>query len=205
MARVNAPLMSLDASGTLAKAIVFSKWKGRPYVRTRVIPANPKSALQTGMRSGLAGAPPLWQGMSDAEKLAWKTAVGGEAISGYNLFCREGQQNLRNDFAYSKAPAGAREGTPTAPTTGAATQKGQDMEITWTDGAAGSPYTVLVFHSLTETFTPGIANLIAVVKMGVQKFLHKLPGTGTHYYNLIHGGEDGGVGAAGTEFSGTIT
>ncbi len=38
--------MSLDASGTVGKTAVFSKWKGRNYVRLRVIPHNVQSAGQ---------------------------------------------------------------------------------------------------------------------------------------------------------------
>jgi len=31
MVKLNAPLMSLDASGTVANSITFAKWKGRNY------------------------------------------------------------------------------------------------------------------------------------------------------------------------------
>lgn len=46
MARVTGPLMSLDASGTVGNTAVFSKWKGRNYVRVRVVPMNLRSADQ---------------------------------------------------------------------------------------------------------------------------------------------------------------
>ena len=46
MAKVTGPLMSLDASGTVGNTAVFSKWKGRNYVRLRVIPKNMRSADQ---------------------------------------------------------------------------------------------------------------------------------------------------------------
>jgi len=54
MAKVTGPLMSLDASGTVAKTTTFSKWKGRNYVRQRVIPHNPQSAGQQLSRGYLA-------------------------------------------------------------------------------------------------------------------------------------------------------
>ncbi len=54
MAKVTGPLMSLDASGTVANTAVFSKWKGRNYVRLRVIPQNPQSAGQQLTRGYLA-------------------------------------------------------------------------------------------------------------------------------------------------------
>jgi len=53
MAKVTGPLMSLDASGTVANTTTFSKWKGRNYVRLRVIPQNPQSVAQQAVRSAL--------------------------------------------------------------------------------------------------------------------------------------------------------
>ena len=53
MAKVTGPLMSLDASGTVAKTATFSKWKGRNYVRQRVIPLNPQAAGQVSTRGFL--------------------------------------------------------------------------------------------------------------------------------------------------------
>lgn len=51
MAKVTAPLMSMDASGKFGGALVFGKWKGRPTVRKLVTPANPQSANQTTSRN----------------------------------------------------------------------------------------------------------------------------------------------------------
>ena len=47
MAKVTAPLLSFGGLGTIGKVAVYSKWKGRPYVRQYVIPGNPKTAGQT--------------------------------------------------------------------------------------------------------------------------------------------------------------
>lgn len=53
MAKVTAPLMSMDASGKFGGALVFGKWKGRPTVRKLVTPSNPQSADQTAVRNAL--------------------------------------------------------------------------------------------------------------------------------------------------------
>jgi hypothetical protein len=50
MAKVNGPLMSMEASGTVADTLTFDK---RGFVRTRVIPANPKTADQGNVRQKL--------------------------------------------------------------------------------------------------------------------------------------------------------
>lgn len=51
MAKVSAPFLSLDASGTVASTLTASKWKGRNYMRLRIIPANPQTADQQEVRS----------------------------------------------------------------------------------------------------------------------------------------------------------
>jgi len=51
MAKVSAPFLSLDASGTVAGTLTASKWKGRNYMRLRIIPANPNTADQQAVRS----------------------------------------------------------------------------------------------------------------------------------------------------------
>lgn len=55
-AKVTSPLMSLDASGSIASALTFSKWKGRNYARQLVIPANPQTEEQQGVRAKLGSA-----------------------------------------------------------------------------------------------------------------------------------------------------
>jgi len=53
MAKTTGPLFSLTASGTVGKTITYSNWKGRPYVRRRVIPLNPMSADQQAVRNAM--------------------------------------------------------------------------------------------------------------------------------------------------------
>ena len=67
MAKLKAPLMSLGASGKLADTLVFFPWKGINAVREYVIPANPKTALQTTQRGYLTAAVAgIHTAMSDA-------------------------------------------------------------------------------------------------------------------------------------------
>jgi len=55
MAKVTAPFMSLDASGTIASTLTASKWKGRNYMRLRIIPSNPSTGNQIAVRLILGG------------------------------------------------------------------------------------------------------------------------------------------------------
>lgn len=54
MAKLKAPLLSLGATGAIGKTIVFFPWKGLDCAREYVVPANPKTALQTTQRGFLA-------------------------------------------------------------------------------------------------------------------------------------------------------
>lgn len=89
MARVYGPLFSLDASGTIADAMTFSKWKGLNYVRLRVIPGNPKTASQTSQRNTLAAAVSSWKDVASvpvASKTSWDTYASGTGMSGFNRY-----------------------------------------------------------------------------------------------------------------------
>ena len=55
MAKLTGPLMSLDARGKIANALVFIGWKGIKTVRQWVVPANPKSIGQGDARLVLGG------------------------------------------------------------------------------------------------------------------------------------------------------
>lgn len=52
MAKVQGPLMSMSASGTIGDSITFDK---RGFVRNRVIPANPQTPAQGNVRQMLLG------------------------------------------------------------------------------------------------------------------------------------------------------
>lgn len=204
MVKVTAPMLSLAASGTLGKAVTFSNWKGRAYVRSRVIPANPQSGLQVGMRAGITACSDFWNNALTAPgRASWNAGVGTEAISGFNLFTRISQQNVRNNYALCISFTDRdRSETPPAPAAPAAAQDGTDMDITWTDEATSQG--VLIFHSLTTPFTPSAINLVAIVRKTLQAWTHRNPGVGTHYYDIRSMGVDGGVGALAGEFTGTI-
>ena len=69
MAKTTGPLFSLEASGTIAKTITYSRWKGRPYTRVRVIPLNPYHVDQVAARNRIRG---MAKGMHWANVTAMK-------------------------------------------------------------------------------------------------------------------------------------
>lgn len=72
MSKVRAPLLSWGAGGQIAKTQVYSQWKGRPYVRQYVVPANPNSPGQQLTRNTFRYLNRLWQYLPAGALGAWK-------------------------------------------------------------------------------------------------------------------------------------
>src|SRR3546814_4148752 len=61
MAKTTAPLLSFGADGQIAKTMVYSKWKGIPYVRRHVVPANPQTVAQQLTRTTFSKLREMWK------------------------------------------------------------------------------------------------------------------------------------------------
>lgn len=88
MARTEGPLMSLAASGSVAKTLTFSRWKGRPYVRQLVTPANPKSYGQYYTRAMIAFLSQVWRDLPDITQSAWTELASQGNFSPFNAFVK---------------------------------------------------------------------------------------------------------------------
>lgn len=96
MAVVTGPLLSIGASGSIAKTQVYSKWKGRPYVRQHVVPANPRSTDQTLTRSVFSFLNSVWK-VSPAEfQEAWTAFASGKVLTNRNAFLQQNISLLRS-------------------------------------------------------------------------------------------------------------
>ena len=208
MVKVTGPGMSLDASGTLADALVFSKWKGRNYIRERVIPANPKSGPQVGVRAMFKFLSQIWDGLADADKATWLDRADDLVASKFNAFMSYNQRRWRDFHTPSKQDPASETGTePTGPT-GVATPNIRSMSLAITDGASPPDFGYAIFRSLTATFELSWDKCIAVVPWdvsGVTDYVDSPLDVGMYYYNAIGFLDTGLKGADGTEFSGEIT
>ncbi len=83
MAIITFSPLVVAASGKV-KDTVFSRWKGRPYIRARVTPANPKSTGQVKQRAISTAGVTLWQNTHADLVAAWNTYASPYSISGYN-------------------------------------------------------------------------------------------------------------------------
>jgi hypothetical protein len=99
MAKLKAPLLSFDARGKLADTLVFSSWKGIATARQYVVPANPNTTLQQGVRAYMTAIValihtvetqtlvPLTQLDKDAYNL--RGTLGGNPMTWFNVICRD--------------------------------------------------------------------------------------------------------------------
>jgi hypothetical protein len=110
MAKVSGPLMSMDARGKFAGALVFSGWKGRPTVRQLVTPANPQTVNQQAARNivRVGGAAQRFANLSlehgagrlVTDKAAIKLITpSGQAWNGYLVKMMTGAGGLTYDAA----------------------------------------------------------------------------------------------------------
>ena len=90
MARVKGPLFSLDASGSLAKTVTYSKWKGRNYTRQHVIPQNPQSTNQVNVRVAWDLIVKYWQANVGTLQAPWDAFAVQFQMSGFNQFISRG-------------------------------------------------------------------------------------------------------------------
>ena len=208
MVKVRAPAMSLDASGSLAGTLVFSKWKGRNYIRQLVIPTNPKSGGQVGVRAMFKFLSQVWDGLTDANKATWEDRADDMIVSEFNAFMSYNQRRWRDFDTPSKEDPATETGTaPTGPT-GVATPNVRSMTLAISDGANAPDFGYAIFRSLTSTFTLNWDNCIAVVPWddsGTTEYVDSPLEPDTYYYNAIGFMATGLEGADGTEFSGEIT
>lgn len=91
MAKWTSPIFS-DIRNKLGNNVVFSMWKGRPYMRSYVKPANPNTLAQQANRLHMAALIQIYQTtikVTPADVTAWNAAALSQLISGYNRFIKE--------------------------------------------------------------------------------------------------------------------
>jgi len=138
MAKWKSPLFS-DIRNKLGESAVFSIWKGRPYFRGYVIPANPQTNKQQAHRAVLRELVRRWQDIIDTadKKAVWNAEALPYQISGYNLFTKYGRMSKIS------VPASA-SGSGTA-----------DIEITYTLGLPASKAKIYRYDgNIWEDVTP---------------------------------------------------
>lgn len=187
MVKVKGPMGSAEAAGSFGGSAVFSRWKGRAYVRSKVTPTNPKSALQVANREMLAFLSQRWKSISDPDQATWYELAFQKQVSYYHAYIALNLDRWRQ-FA---APAQVYPPTETGflpGITGGGADAGPahiDLWFTWGNLYDGSG--ILIFRSQTPGFTTSRQTLITAQPLPTTGSSHYddqnlLPGT--YYYNF---------------------
>lgn len=209
MARTSGPLFSLDASGKLGAALVYSRWKGRSYVRRYVVPANPRSGSQIGMRAMMSFLSKQWAELSGAQQATWEDLADAISVSPFNAYVQFNQANWRNFLAPCKGYPPTRTTAQDAFTNEAATAGVRQITVEGDVGAVeGSNWGVAIFRALASPVVTAWSNCIAVVQ-GLSAasiaYVDSPLSPDTYYYNFRCIVEDGLLGIEETEVDATVT
>lgn len=210
MVKVFAPALSLDASGTIGNAITFSKWKGRHYIRERIIPANPKSGLQVGFRAMFAFLAQSWADLAGGHKASYNALADSLAISPFNAYIRLNQRRWRNYKAPSNNAVAAEDSTVADWNGGAPSAVGgpSNVTLTMTPSSFNGNWGVAIFRSTTTSFTPGISNCVKVIFVQddvAYTFVDSPLPADTYYYDTRRFTLSGLWGTLDGEINGTAT
>ena len=162
MVKVLAPALSLEASGSLGGALVFSTWKGRPYVRTLVKPTNPKSEMQVGIRAMMKYLGQHWASIKTADEHYWEDLAENANISTFNAYIKENMSQWRNGLPPSSIYPAPRVQSPTAIASLGTAPGPRNVALTYQLTAEEEQQGIVLCRSLTTGFTPSWANAILV-------------------------------------------
>lgn len=205
MAKTVGPLMSLDASGTVAGTITFSKWKGRNYVRQRVIPANPQTAAQTGVRSSFAGAVDLWKKNQVELRSKFESQAEARGVSTFNAFTGATQRQYSKGFAAADNPEPTNV-EPSAPATAVnLTTEGKYLVITWTDSVDADAWANNVYLKLGSAPSGIWQEIVGVIPEGVEKMTLGPLAAGEYHVQIGAVSKNGGIAALTDDKNATIT
>ncbi len=164
MVKLTGPCMSMTASGTLNKTLTFSIWKGRAYARQRVIPVNPRSANQTGMRCMFSFLSKQWDGLSDPNKASYDEDAEARSISPFNSFMKRNMDRWKNYQPPSQHFTAAEASTPLTVTTMGLTGGEAHVNVELTPSGAPDIWGMEVYRDLLEITDPNNSNAVYVIE-----------------------------------------
>ncbi len=207
MVKLNGPMFSIDASGKLADAIVFSKWKGRNYARALVTPSNPQSAGQTGMRMMLRFLSQDWTNLAAGQQNSWNTPADAAVVSTFNAFVGTNLRNWRNFLAPSIAYPIDRTGTPIQVINETATAGTRQITVSADLASVTLNWGLMIFRGTATPLTTAWTNCVQVIRadtVDTHTWIDTPLAAGTYYYNFRVFDINGVIGAEETEVNATV-
>lgn len=208
MARLSGPMFSLDASGKFGGSMVFSKWKGRNYSRQLVTPKNPKSAMQTGVRSMMKFLSQAWASIGSTPQGSYAADAASKQISPFNSFMGINLGRWQNFFGPSQETPAAGASTPLTVTTMGLTGGEGNCTIELTPSGATSIWGFMIFRDTAEITAPSWANCVAVIPAdgaNAVTYVDSPLAAGTYHYRAAAFNVDGVMGTVKADDSEAVT
>lgn len=132
----------MGAVGQIGKTQVFATWKGIPYVRRHVVPANPNTTGQQTTRSVFSFLSSTWKQAPALLQAPWTAFAKGQPLTNRNAFIGKNLAILRpgTDMTGWLGSPGAKGGLP--PTAIAATAGASQLTIAFTNPTAPTGWTL---------------------------------------------------------------
>ena len=207
MVKLNAPMLSLDASGKLGSAVVFSKWKGRNYARALVTPSNPRSQGQTGMRRMLKFLSQEWADRSAASKSSWNDRADNAVISQFNAYVGVNMKRWRNFLPPGTDDPVTGSATPATIANEAATAGVRQITIDVDVTVANQNWGILIFRGTPTGFDTSFPTLVQVIEakdVDSYAWIDTPLAAGTYYYNFRPFSLGGAIGGELGEVDATV-
>jgi hypothetical protein len=198
MALVTGPLMSMDASGTIGETLTFGKWKGRNYVRQRVIPANPKSASQLGVRSMMSFLAKQWTELTAGEQASYAEMAEAKSISAFNQFVSVNLTRWQNFDGPTKEYPAAEASTPLTVSDMTLTGGVGEITVQLTPSGSGNIWGFVLCRDPAEITAPAWSNCIAVIEADAGNQVTHVDSpldAGTYHYRAAVINDDGVMGS----------
>jgi len=163
MVKLVAPMFSLGASGSIGKAVTFASWKGIPYARELVIPANPRAGGQVGMRAMFKWLSQIWANLSAANQATWETRAAQGNYSPFNAFMSYNMSRWRNFLGISIEDPATAAGTNAVFAAASATAGVRQITVSKAITTLNDGQALGIHRALVTGFSVSFANCIAVI------------------------------------------
>lgn len=162
MALTKGPLFSFDATGSVAKTITFSKWKGRNYVRRLVKPSQPRSGAQVGRRAMFKFLAQQWVSQGGASQATWKTLADQIVASYFNAYMKHNLERWHNYLSPITDYPATEEGTGSDNVLTGAVWEENRIKLTLQGTALDTAWGIVIFGALGAALTPSVGTAVLV-------------------------------------------
>ncbi len=196
MVKTRGPLISQAASGTLAKTLTFSTWKGKSYLRLPGKPTNNQQAPQLGMRAAMGFLSKSWESLTAEQRQTWSELVEPATTPAYNAYLAFNLARYADNLAVTQSfPPGTGPYNANI-ITFAATGFFDHVRIKFRISANPNHWTAEIHRAENFGFEPLTSNAVGVIHpndMTVDTFFEDHPPSKRVWFYRLHLGNTEGI------------